>query len=121
MKHENVVITGTIGTQPTQGIVHIQEWSHSERTKRAVKVWIACWLGSIVSILIPLVHFISVPALIIAGPIAAYFILNKESVIMGGKGTCPHCLADLMIVRSPNRFPLSELCTNCYKNLRIEK
>jgi hypothetical protein len=52
----------------TIGIAQIQEWNQKERLKRALKTLGISWGLAIVSVLIPLAHFILVPGFLLAGP-----------------------------------------------------
>lgn len=104
----------------SSGQIRVQFWDKKERTARAVKTWGLCWLGAFVSIPFPLIHFVLFPGLILAGIFMGFFILGRESIILGGEGTCPSCQAALPIVRAPYRFPISDLCTKCQTGMKIE-
>src|SRR5689334_19748665 len=121
MKKENQVVSNvqyqvrvsSSAGKETPGEVRVQHWTHQERMKRAIKVFFLCWGLAAVAVLIPLLHFILVPSLVIAGPISAYMTLQQESVVLGGESRCPECGADLVIVRAPEKWPLSDLCAKC--------
>ncbi len=115
-----VYVKGDSGEITTPGEIRIQNWSQHERTMRALKFGGACWAASLVSILIPLLHFVLVPGLLLAGPILAFIIVGQENVVLGGEGTCPKCQAFLPIARSAFRFPISDICTHCQSGLKIE-
>lgn len=116
-----VKITEDYGNKSTFGEIQIQSFSKKERTIRAFRVGGMCWGAALVAILIPLLHFILVPALLIAGPVAAFVISGQENIILGGNGICPHCQKDLPIGRSSSQFPIRELCTKCQSNLKISE
>lgn len=107
------------GSRETQGEVTLQFWDQKARFRRAAQTWAACWGGAIIAVLIPLVHFILVPTLLLAGPIAASIIYGQKDVVLGGTGTCPHCGKPFDIVRNKLSWPLSDICASCQKEAKI--
>lgn len=110
----------TKDAKTTTGEIRVQFWDHRERTIRALKLGGLCWAAAVLSVALPIAHFVLVPAFFLAGPIVAYLILKQESVVLGGQGTCPNCAATFTIARAPYRFPISDLCTGCRTNVSIE-
>src|SRR5690242_15102508 len=82
-----------------EGFVRIQEWDKKARILRALKSLGLCWGLAIVSILIPIAHFVLVPGFLVAGPILAFFVFTAKSTILGGDSTCPECNSPLTIVK----------------------
>lgn len=115
-----VRITAASGQQ-SKGLVRLQTWDKSARTRRALKIWAMCWLAALVTVVIPLAHFVLVPGFFLAGPIAAYLVYSSQSVVLGGEGVCPSCGEVLPIAHSSDQWPLTDLCTKCQKSLKIEK
>ena len=101
------------------GTVELQRWDKKERTMRALKTLGGCWGLAIFCIFLPIIHFIMVPLLILAGPIVAGWIYNQEQVILGGKGECPNCHKEIEIVRTAVKWPISDLCNHCNSELKI--
>ncbi len=71
------------------GEVCIQYFSPKTRGVRALKFLGTCWGFMIISVFIPLAHFVLVPGLFIAGILSASFVYSTESVVLGGRGLCP--------------------------------
>lgn len=115
-----VQILGDTPGAMTTGQIRVQHWSPPQRLSRALKLGTACWSGAAIAILIPFLHFLLVPALLIAGPIVAFIIYGQESVILGGEGLCPNCNATLPIARTSYEFPVSDLCSKCQYAVKIE-
>jgi hypothetical protein len=107
-------------TQIEEGLIRIQSWNKRERLVRALKSGGLCWIAALVSIFIPLLHFILVPGFLIAGPILVYFIFGQENRVLGGEGVCPFCHAPLILASATLNFPISDLCTDCHNSLKIE-
>src|SRR4051812_39604493 len=117
---KKVQITHSDGVKTASGEIQIQYWNKKERTLRALKFGGMCWGGAVVAVFMPLVHFVLVPCLIIAGPIMFFFVADRESVVLGGVGVCPGCSAALPIARAAVKFPLSDLCTSCQSTVKID-
>lgn len=115
-----VYVKGDSEEATTQGQIRIQDWNQRERTLRALKFGGACWGAALVSIIIPLLHFLLVPVFLLAGPIVAFIVMGQKSVVLGGEGICPKCQAFLPIARAALRFPISDLCTCCQSSVKIE-
>ncbi len=62
-----------------------------ERMRRATIGWGACWGLAIVAVFIPLLHFILVPALVIAGPLVGRARWREKATVFNVRGTCPGC------------------------------
>lgn len=103
------------------GVVRVQSWSKTERTRRALKFWVIAWIAAVFCVMLPIVHFVLVPSLLLAGPTGAYIISQQTSVVLGGEATCPQCGVPLPLVRSPDRWPLTDLCSKCQTSVTIEK
>ncbi|MCC7442572.1 MAG: hypothetical protein IT285_13120 [Bdellovibrionales bacterium] len=106
--------------RPTNGTIRIQDWNRRARILRAIRLGAGCWGLGLAAVLLPLLHFILVPALLLAGPIVALLASRQDSVLLGGEGICPKCGAPVKIERAAPRFPLKDLCTACQRALRIE-
>lgn len=102
------------------GTVRIQHCGARERFKRALTVGGATWALALFCVLLPLVHFVLVPTLLIAGPCIAVYLWNQEAVLLDGKGECPQCKNTFMITRRAVKFPFSEVCEHCQASVRIE-
>ena len=115
-----VVVTTETG-KTSIGQVRIIHWDKRMRTSRALKFWGYCFGLSIVSIIIPLAHFVLVPGFFLAGPIGAWMISTRTSQVLGGESTCPECSAFLPLAPSADHWPLNDLCTGCQRSLKVKK
>lgn len=105
----------------SEGTVRLQHFTQQERFGRSLKILAMCWGAAIVSIFLPIVHFFLVPALFLAGLIVPGFVYYKESLILGGEGSCPKCKHPLHIEKGSNQWPLTDLCTDCRSAVTIQK
>jgi hypothetical protein len=108
------------GAKRASGQVRLQHWTRSARLGRAAKWLAALWGLAVVSVAIPVAHFLLVPAFLIAGPIAAFRRLRQESGILGGEGTCPACGVQMVIEAHADEWPFFDVCQSCSTPARIE-
>lgn len=71
-----------------------------------------CWGAALLAIFIPLLHFILVPALLLAGPVAAYFGARPTVVLTSPQLTCPKC-AELTHSAGATGWPARLICEHC--------
>jgi hypothetical protein len=88
-------------------------FTKGERGKRAVKALALCWIAAIAAIAIPVLHFILVPLLILAGPLAAYVVYRQEAVIPRATLICPKCAAEVPLSRTAPNWPIFAHCGSC--------
>ncbi len=117
--HYTVRVLTPTGESST-GNITVISWDPAGRRKRAFKMWGYCWAGALFAVILPLIHFVLVPALILAGPGVAFWIFHQESVISGGSATCPRCKQEFAIARHPAKNPFDELCNHCQTAVKIE-
>ena len=112
-----LVTSGDEGERP--GVVYLERWDQKQRMKRALKTLGLTWGLAVGAVLIPLMHFILVPSLLIAGPALAYYQYQQQSAILGGTTECPKCGVTFEIVKSRERWPLKDVCSKCFTNVVI--
>lgn len=91
------------------------------RRLRALQTMALAVPGAAVAALIPVLHVLLVPALLIGGLVAAIFQWRAERQIREAAGVCPACAAqvrrELGVAPAPE---LWTLCPNCGERLRID-
>ena len=103
---------------PTQGTAVILERSFVQRMQRALVQLVIFWGLALVSLFIPIAHFVLVPGFLIAGVIAAQRQVKEEQTLLTASGPCPRCESEQKF--SPNsRFePGMKLqCPGCKNDL----
>jgi hypothetical protein len=113
-----VCIVGSGGIE-ARGTVSIEEFDQKTRMMRGLKTFGVFFACALVAIFIPLLHFVLVPGLTIAGIAFGYSAYQKPSLVRGGKGVCPKCGAEFAIVQSPPNWPLKDVCAKCFENVKI--
>jgi hypothetical protein len=104
----------------TTGEVRIARHSGMTRLRRAMKTLALFWCLAIVSVFVPVAHFVLVPGLLLAGPIAALVVARQRNAVLGGHGVCPACGESLVIGAGSDAWPLYEVCSHCRAQVRIE-
>lgn len=80
-----------IGHAPKPAVALVRVHDRPARTARAAKAWLATWGFAIAAVFIPLLHFVLVPALVIAGPLLGMARLAERATLVRVTGACPAC------------------------------
>ena len=90
--------------------------------KKGVIVWLACWAVALVTLPIPIVHFIAPPLLLVLGPVLGFLVFrvcDGASDLAGGTYECPSCGKSWALVPAAASWPLSIACQGCETRLTI--
>ena len=74
--------------------MQVQEWTQQAALKKGLKIGCAIAAGAVASILIPLIHFLSVPAGLLAAPVIGVVIYKAyvgQFEIVEGAIECQYC------------------------------
>lgn len=85
-----LVITGYHGA-PTAAALSVVTFDAGRRLRRAVQGWLAAWGAMVVSVFIPIAHFVLVPSLFVAGIWLFVRRLRQVEQVRGVHGVCPDC------------------------------
>jgi hypothetical protein len=93
------------------GTLYVRKFSVMDRVLRALVMLGAIWLLAVISVLIPVAHFVLVPLLLLAGPVLALMRFRITEVNERVTGPCPTCGGDMAIpLDSSVRLPLWTYC-----------
>ncbi len=118
---EQKVIISKNPHPPQTGIVQLRHYEKNEQVVRTFKSLGICWIAALISILIPILHFILVPGLFLGGVFVAIFIYQQDKIVLGGTGTCPQCKAVFKIEKGTEKWPLDDVCSECQSHVVIEQ
>jgi hypothetical protein len=113
--------TLSLGSEPRQAVqVDIDTWTTLERLRRAAMALALCWSLAGVTIIIPVVHFVAPPVLLLAGPIVfVWRVLTRES-LKAVRGPCPRCRTDKVLPTSGAPKPETNVfCDGCGNQLTL--
>lgn len=81
----------------SEAVAHVIDHARRDRVRRAVLGWAACWGAAIAAVFLPLLHFVLVPALLIAGPMLGMARLGEKRTITRISGPCPECGGEISL------------------------
>src|SRR2546429_5523276 len=76
---------------PTSGTVTIREFNRDERVRRALAGLGKWWGIAVLSVLIPVAHFVLVPSFLAYGAWQFFQRLGTVDLVIDARGTCPDC------------------------------
>lgn len=79
------------GTPPTRAVATVVNQGPGRRARRALAGLGACWGIALVTVFIPVAHFVLVPTFSVAGVVIAALRLREDRRLAGARGACPRC------------------------------
>ena len=112
-------MTGYHGA-PTPATLVVATFDAGRRTRRAVKGLAGFWGAMVVSVFIPIAHFVLVPSFFGIGIWQFVRRLRLQHLVRGAHGRCPDCGAEQDFELSAgSRFPQSVQCRQCHRGLTL--
>jgi len=75
----------------SEATARILDHAHPDRVRRALLGLAACWGAAVAAVFLPVLHFVLVPTLLLAGPLLAFARLGEKRTVTGITGPCPVC------------------------------
>lgn len=117
---ERIVIEASVGDERRNpGVVIVQPLSETEKLIKALKKLGLFWGLALVSVLIPVFHFILVPLFLTLGIYFALQSHKSQGQVLSGETRCPHCQSEIHIKPCELRWPLTEICQTCVRVVRM--
>ncbi len=115
-----LVVTGYHGS-PTPATLTIVTFDPARRLRRALKGWLASWGAMVVSVFLPIAHFVLVPSFFLLGIWQFFRRLRQGEQVRGAHGRCPDCGAeqDFELSAGGRRFPQGIQCRSCGRGLTL--
>lgn len=105
-----IVITDSNGGR-SDGTLYVKRFSGRDRALRALGMLGLMWLLALISVAIPIAHFVLVPGFLIAGPIVGFLRYRVTEQCERVTGACPTCGSGVSIeLDSSDRLPLWTYC-----------
>ena len=105
---------------PTPATLLVVHFDRSQRMRRAAKGLAGFWGAMMVSVFIPVAHFVLVPSLFGIGIWQFLRRLRRRDLVRGAHAVCPDCGVEqdfeLAVGR---RFPQGVRCRSCRRGLTI--
>lgn len=118
---QTLAITATVGDErQSEGLLRVHTTNPSERLMQGLKKLGMFWGIAVLSVLIPVFHFVTVPLFFCLGLFFFYRGYKSEGLVLGGEVNCPHCSAVVHIRPSNLEWPVTEICQSCARVLRMK-
>jgi hypothetical protein len=109
-----------LGKPPTPARATILARGPRERTLRALRALGACWGLAIVAVFIPVLHFVLVPSLLLAGPLIASSLNQERVTVIEARGACPACAHEQTVALGRGARPRIDFrCEKCGRPLAL--
>lgn len=106
--------------QASPATVHVLGHDPKDRARRAVVGLASCWGAAVLAVFLPVLHFVLVPALVVAGPLVALSQLRQRLTVLDVAGTCPACATPIEEkLMSDSRLPMALRCAHCRRALSV--
>lgn len=111
------------GAAPAAGVALVHSLARGERVRRAGTVLGAGLVAALITLPIPLVHFVFPPAALVTGAVLGLRRLRQDAVFSSARGTCPFCGREqsLGLTGAPVRLPRQVTCHGCRRELRLDR
>jgi len=93
IEHDVPVRLRIFGMTPQAGTARVRRRDPGERTARALRAAGLCLGLALLTVFIPIAHFVLVPGFLLAAPFFAFRRLRERDSIVQLSGTCPRCNA----------------------------
>ncbi len=113
-----LTLTGYHG-QPTPARLVVATFDRPQRVSRALKGLGGFWGAMVVSVFIPVAHFVLVPSFFFVGLWQFFRRLRMGELVKGAHGSCPDCGAEQDFELGSARFPQSVPCGSCHRGLTL--
>ena len=105
---------------PTPCTVTIRRFNRDERVRRALAGLGKWWGVALVSVLIPVAHFVLVPSFLAYGVWQGVQRLGTVELAFAARGTCPDCGAEQALDLAARwRAPQPVTCRQCHRGLQL--
>ena len=113
-----LTLTGYHGT-PTPASLLVSRFDRRGRVRRALKGLAGFWGAMVVSVFLPVAHFVLVPSFFIIGIWQLLRRLKTAELLRGAHGRCPDCGTEQDFELGSRRFPQSVTCASCHRGLTL--
>jgi hypothetical protein len=104
---------------PTPATLLVATFDRSERLRRAFKGLAGFWGAMVVSVFIPIAHFVLVPSFLCIGVWQFLRRLRTGELVRGAHGSCPDCGTEQDFELGSSGVPQSVTCGRCHRGLTL--
>jgi hypothetical protein len=99
--------------RPTSCELEVETFPFRTRVLRALSRLGSCWALAVPCVLIPLLHFVLVPGLVLVGPVLAALAFRATVVVKTAQVPCPKCTKETALEPNTTGWPATFRCTHC--------
>ncbi len=115
----HLVISGYHGA-PTPATLIVVTFDPTRRMRRAAQGLLGFWGAMVVSVFIPIAHFVLVPSFFVIGIWQFVKRLHAHRLVKGARGVCPDCgKAQDFDTGARVALPMSVQCRSCHRGLTL--
>ncbi len=103
---------------PTTAELTLEPLSLRQRLGRALTRVGVCWAVAVPCVLVPLLHFVLVPGLVLLGPLLGALAFRATVVVTSERVKCPKCEQDTPIEPGTTGWPVGLRCAHCSTTFR---
>lgn len=113
LSNRSLVLRDFDSKQSTVGSITFRHFTLSERILRAAKFFFLFLVLAFLSVFVPILHFVLVPAFSFAavGSAMAYFVQTDE--VEEASGICPYCKKTTKLSRAKSEGEFRDSCAEC--------
>lgn len=109
----------TANGKTTVGKIEVREIPQAERVQRGMKIGGALLVAAIVSVFVPVLHFILVPGFLILGLVFGFTTYLTRSEVLEGQFDCPVCGQLNELPKQSLELPCGRRCLKCHYDLTL--
>jgi hypothetical protein len=113
------VVVRAYDGRTSPGVMDVRAVGPSLRIGRALRALAICWGFALISVLVPFLHWVLVPALALLGPLVAVRAFANDRQVCGGGGSCPACAMPVVFTRSASPEAFHQTCATCRLSLEV--
>ncbi len=108
-------------SEPTEtATISVRSYARPERVRRAVTGLAAAWGAALLSVFIPVAHFLLVPGFVLFGLFLFVTRIRTDRVVVDATGTCPDCgTQQTLDVHGRWHLPRQLACSHCHRILTL--
>lgn len=109
------------GRPATEAQLEVRHWDSRQRLMRAIKGLGICWGAALFAVLLPVLHWVLVPSLLIGGPLFAFLRYHERMTVLAARGSCPACGVELSFaLGQASRRRMLLRCDHCGRGITLE-
>lgn len=118
---QRVSILANVNDQrSSEGYILIRKFNPAQKVVAALKTLGLFWGAILLTLPIPIVHFILPPVLFFVGIFMSYRTYQSNGRVFGGETTCPHCQTVVTVGKAELHWPVTTVCQGCARTVNME-